>query len=218
MDLKTVKNMMGRIVLLSICAMFCMCATTQAETRDSDAVVIKKFSEQNIPADKYAEYLVPVERYTTNGSLYHTKYQNYLIAIARFFIDERKTDVSPHSIGFYFDKRENKVRLYLGVDLIENNIDISGLSYEESVKKIIIDRLRDSIRVLYSAKTVLQEPEVKGIVIGYIWQNNDKNNLFNIWMSKDDIALFFNDNLTFNELIIRSVVTNTDGTIIRIAL
>jgi hypothetical protein len=207
-------SMLRLLIMLMLSLMFTMCATAQPKGASYNVL---QYSDAGSAYDKY---LVVFDSYTTNGSVYHKKYLNYLYGIAKIFTDEKKTKVSEKSIGFYFDKKENrKDKLFLGVDLIadEKSVDNSA-DYEKNVRSIFNKLLNESMSVLGSCTEILKETEVQGVVIGFIWYRNGNRELVNIWIPKDELTMFYNDSLTMNELVIRSTVTNTDGRIIRMSL
>ncbi|HEY1405402.1 MAG TPA: hypothetical protein VF857_02210 [Spirochaetota bacterium] len=196
------------------------CATAQQKEQTAnppDKYDVLQYATED---SRYNKYLVTIESYTTNGSTYHKKYLQYLYGIAKIFVDEKKIAVGEHSIGFYYDKKENrKDKLYLGVDLILPDEMVSQeASYDKNARALIGKNLREMMSVLSSCTEVLKENEVKGVVVGLVWKRNGLRELVNIWISKDDVDLFYRNELTLNELVIRSTVTNTDGRIIRMTL
>jgi hypothetical protein len=143
-----------------------------------------------------------------------------LYGIAKIFRDEKKVFVGEKSIGFYYDKKENrKDKLFLGVDLIMPDSSVTlDADYEKNARTIISKNLREMMNVLSSCTEVLKENEVKGVVVGLIWNRGGRKELVNIWISKSDMDLYYGNGLTLNELVIRSTVTNTDGHIIRMTM
>jgi len=201
------------VLIFSASIVFSMCAS--AKQKDDKYDVLKYSSAKSINE----KYLVTLESYTTNGINYHKKYESYLYGIAGIFIDQEKVSLSEKSIGFYFDKRENrKDRLYLGVDIL---VDASFINeqgdYEKNARSVLKGSLSQAMKVMNSCTDILKENEVKGVVIGFIWKRNEKKELINIWITKEDMDMYFKETLPINELIIRSSITNTDGRIFRIA-
>jgi hypothetical protein len=173
------------------------------------------------PQEKIATYenmLVDLRQYTTNGLEYHAMYRKHLIGIARYIIEERKMSVAKGSIGFYFDKRENKRnKLYLGVDIdISLNQDQMRMSYKETAMSIITRHLADIMFIIYSCKTVFDEREIIGAVIGFHWRKGDDSDMANVWIDKGDIMKFENKELTLSEVIHRNSITDTKGKVMKI--
>ena len=168
----------------------------------------------------YEKYLVSVGSYTTNGAIYQKKYTDYLYGIAKILLSEKKMDVIEQSIGFYYDKKENrKDKLFLTVDIRMPDQEVrSAESYENNARAMMGLSLRGVMDVLHSCQTVLSENEVKGVVMGLAWQRGGARELINVWVSKEDLALFYAKSLTLNEVVIRGTVTNTEGRIIRLTL
>jgi hypothetical protein len=206
--------MLRLFIVLIMSLLFTMCATAQPKSVSYDVL---QYSDAG---SGYEKYLVVFDSYTTNGSIYHKKYLDYLYGIAKIFTDEKKAMVSEKSIGFYFDKKENrKDKLFLGVDLIADDKSIDkGMDYDKNVRSVLKQFLKDAMSVLGSCTAILKENEVQGVVIGFIWNRNGVRELVNIWIPKEELNLFYTDSLTLNELVIRSTVTNTNGKIIRMSL
>jgi hypothetical protein len=206
--------MRGLFAVMILSCILTSCATAEPK---SVSYNVLKYSDAGLA---YEKYLVVFDSYTTNGSVYHKKYLNYLYGIAKIFTDEKKTKVSEKSIGFYFDKKENrKDKLFLGIDLIADEKFINqGADYEKNARSLLRQLLTDAMSVLQSCTEILKENEVRGVVIGYIWTRNGNRELVNIWIPKDALAEFYNDSLTLNELVVKSTVTNTDGRIFRMSL
>ena len=171
-------------------------------------------------SSEYEKYLVSVDSYTTNGGVYHRKYTDYLHGIAKILLTEKKMTVAEQSIGFYYDKKENrKDKLFLGVDVrIPDAAVRPAETYENNARALTGVFLRDVMGVLHSCRTVLSENEVKGVVIGLGWQRGGAKELINVWITKEDLALFYAGSLTISELVVRGTVTNTEGRIIRLTL
>jgi hypothetical protein len=201
------------LLIFSASILFSMCAS--AKQNDVKYDVLKYSSGKSVNE----KYLVTLDSYTTNGINYHKKYESYLYGIAGIFIDQEKVALSEKSIGFYFDKRENKKdRLYLGVDILVNSSYVNEQNdYEKNARVVLKGSLGQAMKVMNSCTDILKEPEVKGVVIGFIWRRNEKKELINIWIMKEDMDMYFKETLPINELIIRSSITNTDGRIFRIA-
>ena len=218
----SVEDYMIRFLFLIVISgsMFLTCASAQ-QTGGNGGTTEKYDVSQYANEDSvYSMYLVPVDSYTTNGAVYHKKYIKYLYGIAKIFRDEKKAFVGDKSIGFYYDKKENrKDKLFLGVDLlIPGSSVVKEDDYEKNARKIIGRNLRETMNVLSSCTEVLKEEEIRGVVVGLIWDRSGKREMVNIWIGKSDMDLYYGNGLTLNELVIRSTVTNTDGRIIRMSL
>ena len=57
-----------------------------------------------------------------------------------------------------------------------------------------------------------------GVVIGFKWMDAGTNQQVNIWIKKEDIALFLNERLTANEMFQRGTITNSAGRVILLPL
>jgi hypothetical protein len=195
-------------------AVFLSCASAQIPEGHYDVLTY------SAGASVYEKYLVSVDSYTTNGGVYHKKYTDYLNGIAKILLTEKTMDIAEKSIGFYYDKKENrKDKLFLGVDILIPDVLVAqSETYEKNARILIGSRFKDVMGVLHSCTAVLAENEVKGIVIGLVWQRGGARELINVWVSKEDIALFYKNSLTLSELVVRSTVTNTEGRIIRLTL
>jgi hypothetical protein len=200
-----------------VCCIFTMCATAQQKNDSSEHVDISHYAQADASFDKY---LVAEDSYTTNGIIYHKKYINYLYGIAKLIKNEHKVEIGERSIGFYYDKRENrKDKLFLGVDIIMPEQLVSPeLSYEKNARFFVNKYLRQTMNVLVSCTDILGENEVRGVVTGFVWQRNNVKELINIWIRKDDLSLFYSNQITMTELIVRSTFTNTEGRIIPMTL
>ncbi len=213
---------MIRYLLLVIISgsLFLTCASAQQKGTNGGTTEKYDVSQYANEDSVYSMYLVPVDSYTTNGAVYHKKYIKYLYGIAKIFRDEKKVFVGDKSIGFYYDKKENrKDKLFLGVDLlIPGSSVVKEDDYEKNARTIIGRNLREMMNVLSSCTEVLKEDEIRGVVVGLIWDRNGKREMVNIWIGKSDMDLYYGNGLTLNELVIRSTVTNTDGRIIRMSL
>jgi len=200
--------------VIVLCASFFSCASAQNGGGHYDVLTYAG------AAADYTPYLVSIESYTTNGSIYHKKYTDYLYGVAKILIVEKKLSVGEKSIGFYFDKKENrKDKLFLGVDIRTSDADVLvSEGYEKNGRIMMGKYLKDVMDVLNSCSAVIAENEVKGVVIGLIWQRGNVKELINVWIPKEDMSLFYSASLTLSGLVAKSTVTNTDGRIIRLAL
>lgn len=167
--------------------------------------------------EKYADMLVPLDRYTTKGSVYHQKYHRHLISIAGDIVENKRMMVASGSIGFYFDKKLNdREHLYLGLDI--DTAENTPEGYQTAAMRFIRRDLKKLMQTVNSCRTIFYEDAIIGMVIGWKWRSAGSREFVNIWISKGDVISYENSRLTFDELIQRGTITNTDGKIIRLAL
>ncbi len=168
---------------------------------------------KNGDARKYNDLLVNIKNYSTNGSYYQNKFEKLLLAMAGEIIDGQDLEISKESIGFYYDKKSARTdRLFLGVDI--NTVREGNLDYGRFSVKLIKENLNGIVDLMYKYKTILNENEIVGIVIGFKWIENGDSQQVNIWMKKEDLHLFYEGKITQNEMYQRSTITNTAGKII----
>jgi hypothetical protein len=199
-------TVMGLCAALVVVSQSC-----SANKREDD--LVRRYSEATQVS--YAHLLVDVARYTTNGAFYHEKYRRLLIGLAGELVEGRELSIVPGSIGFYFDKNSREQsNLYLGLD-----IDAGASareSYNEAASYFMRRGLREIIQVVRACSSVFAEKEVVGMVIGWRWTSRGLQEQINIWMNEDDVLRFEEKRLTYEELVQRSVITNTEGKIIRV--
>ncbi len=180
---------------------------------DNGLIQIKNNDAVKEQGNSYEEYLVDINSYSTNGGYYQKKYNRDILEIARNITEKQDIDISKGSVGFYFDKKSKKTdRLFFGFDIIvnkENNSD-----YGRFAAKLIKENVTGIIDEIYRYKFVPSENEVVGIVIGFRWSEDSSNQLVNIWITKEDIALFLEERLTANEMFQRGTITNSTGRVI----
>ena len=163
--------------------------------------------------DRFEELLVDIRSYSTNGAFYQKKYHRDILSIARDITEKEDIDISKGSVGFYYDKKsERRDRLFFGFDIIvkkDNDLD-----YGRFAVKLIKQNVSGIIDEIYKYRFVPSEEEVVGVVIGFRWTEDNRNQQVNIWIKKDDISLFQEDRITVNEMYQRGTVTNTNGRVI----
>ena len=181
-------------------------SNTDSDHADSNA--IKTAGIKN-----YKDLLVDIREYSTNGAHYQKKYEKYLLAMAGEIVEDQDLEVSKGSVGFYFDKISARSSwLFLGFDInVEKDND---LDYGKFSVNIIKENVNGIIDLMYKYNFILSENEIAGIVIGFKWKSNKNPQQVNIWMSKEDIRLFYNRRITINELYQRSIITNTNHQVI----
>jgi hypothetical protein len=197
------------IQLISVTA----CASGQMDRtvdKGNDKLIYK---DKVAETKKYSEYLVNIKSYSTNGGYYQNKYEKLLLSMAGEIIDGQDLDLSKESIGFYYDKRSNRTdRLFFGVDI--NTVKENNLDYGRFSVKLIKENVGGLVDLMYKYKSILNENEIVGIVIGFKWTENKGNEQVNIWIKKEDLHLFFEGKITQNEMYQRSTITNSAGKII----
>lgn len=206
-------------MLLNILAGFFIVSSMQCATTGEREKSILAFSKSE--ASRYQEFLIDPGQYTTNGAVYHEKYLNHLVGIARMLSSDYKFSIAKNSIGFYFDKKLNlRDRLYLGID-IEIPLDESahaGSSYQHIAVTALETYLKDVLVVINSCTTIFGESEIIGMVVGFHWKIKEQRSSINIWIDERDVVRYENKQLTMKELISRSYITNTEGKLIRLLL
>jgi hypothetical protein len=202
---------------MALSALIMLLSSGCAATSDREKTLMTASGKEN---PRYADLLVVPEQYTTNGAAYHKKYYKCLIGIATVLSDEHKLLVVKNSIGFYYDKKENrKDRLYLGIDIaVALDASHQYSSYEGIAVALLEHYLKDMLAVVHSCTSAFQEKEILGTVIGFRWESGGRSESINIWIDKRDVARFEEMQLTLKELISRSVITNTGGKLIRLLL
>jgi len=162
---------------------------------------------------KYEDYLVDINSYSTNGAYYQKKYKKDIIGLARDMAEQQDMDISIGSVGFYYDKKSNRPdRLFFGFDIVVNNEN--RLNYSRFSVKLIKEYVADIADEIYKYSFVRSEKEVVGIVIGFKWRDGSIDQQVNIWIKKEDVALFVEERLTANEMFQRGSITNSRGRII----
>ena len=195
---------------------FIIIFTTCASKSSREERILNSAGEEN----KYESYLVDAEQYTTGGVKYHRKYHKYLIGIAAVITEEKDLNISKGSIGFYYDKKKDiKDELYLGVDVnVSNEYTDPGTSYSEVAVAQLRRHLKEILYVVYSCRTVFSEEEIVGIVVGIRWERDNVSESANIWIDEGDVIRFEEKKLTFNELLHRNTITDTNDKIIKLSI
>ena len=192
--------------------LFATCALT---TGERERQILDYYTEAN--RQKYADLLVDPQRYTTAGTDFHKKYYGHLIGIAGDIVEKKKLAVEKGSIGFYFDKRSgDRNRLYLGLDI--DTKTSSDQSFEVAAATLIGRDLKEIIQTFNSCRSVFNEKEIIGMVIGWIWSSSGGVEHLSLWIVKEDFTKFEEGKITFDELVQRSSITNTTGRVIRLQL
>lgn len=202
-----------RIFILLIFILLHTCALT----KDREEILLN-YPKKEI--NKYQSFLVNPSDYTTNATIFHKKYSNHLIGIARTIVEEKGLSIIKESIGFYYDKKENtKTKLFLGVEIsISLDPSLSLSSYNDIALSQLKKYLKDLLYIVNSCKSIFSEKEIVGMVIGIHWEGNSRPEMINIWIVKTDVIRYEGKHLTTNELIERNPITNTDGKIINLSI
>ncbi len=203
-----------RIIIFLFCIMLTSCVSRDNNREEQ----ILNYTDESV--NKYESFLVNPEQYTTGGAKYHKAYHKHLIGIARTIVEEKGLNVVERSIGFYYDKKKNiKDELYLGLDInVSLEYSKSYSSYSEAAITQLRKYLKDVMYIVHSCKTVFSEKEVVGIVIGIRWMRSNRGENVNIWIDQDDVIRYEKNKLTFNEVIHRNTITNTQGKIIKLPI
>ncbi len=208
-------NIISMVLIVLICATCGSRSTRERQERDKvrENEILKQYSD--VVKEKYAGYLVDLEKYTTRGSVFQKKYYKFLIAIARDVTENKKLSIVRGSVGFYFDKKSNRRnRLYFGFDVDSGSIN--NTRYGDVAIGLIKDNMKTLMATVNSARSMFHESEIVGMVIGFSWQSPIMREQVNLWVSEEDVISFEDGRLTFDEVVQRSTVTNTAGKIIRL--
>ena len=197
---------------------FCASTADNTGTKEKDNKIIHEPDANDI--NKYEKFLVKTEQYTTKGADYHKKYYKYLINIADLIENEKKLTIGEESIGFYYDKRRDKKNeLFLGIDIIAT---IDSTQYYSTYEGIALNYLRNYLPkildVFNSYEKIFSEQEIVGSVISIKWKIDRAYEMVSIWLDQKDVNRFEKKDLTFDEMIQRSFITNTDDKIIKLIL
>jgi hypothetical protein len=217
---RPMKNISITIAILTI-LFLSTCGSKSIKTDNGEPAnkredkILKQYSKEQ--DNKYSDLIVDIKKYTTNGAVYQKKYYKLLIGVAVDIVDNKKLRIVRGSIGFYYDKKSrHRNKLYLGLD-----ID-TGLTDDNQYGRVAVELLKKNIReisdTVNSCRSIFQEKEVVGMVIGLKWRSSSRTEQVNLWINEDDIIRFEKRNLTFGELIQKSTITNTRGNIIKLQL
>jgi hypothetical protein len=200
------------ILLLNLAVfIFATCGSTAEREQN----ILNQYSERN--NEKYADLLVDTLRYTTSGAEYHKKFYRYLIGIAGDIVEKKNLAVEKGSLGFYYDKKSgDRDKLYLGLDLdtkstFEQPFDTVAVS-------LVRKNLKDVIQTINSCRSIFSESGIVGMVIGWVWTSKGAREHVSVWIYKEDFIRFEDGMITFDELLLRSTVTNTIGRVFKLPL
>ena len=190
-------------------------ATCGMSVTEREEAIVNRYNDAS--RNRFADFLVEESRYTTDGVQLHRKYYRHLIGIASDIVERKGFAVERGSIGFYFDRISgDRGKLYLGLD-----IDARA-SYDQPFENVAVSLIRSGLReiiqTINSCRSIFDERNVVGMVIGWKWKSDGGYEHVNVWILKEDFVRFEDGMLTFSELVQRSTVTNTAGRIIRLPL
>ncbi len=199
--------------LLIICFLF-TCGSTVNENLREESILNRATKDSE---EKYARLLVDQNLYTTKGGELQKKFYRHLIGIAGEISEKRQLTIIPGTIGFYYDKKSgDKTRLYMGLDIQ------SGRQFPATLTDKALQALRKDVGIVMhtmdSCRSIFREDDVAGMVIGWRWSNNKSGEFVSLWIEKSDMTKYVNLQLTVEEVIHRSTVTNSEGKIIRLPL
>lgn len=206
----------GKKAIRAIVQLAILLATTCGlTTGEREQVILNHYTDNN--RDRYADLLVDESKYTTSGVEYHRKFFKHLIGIAGDIVEVKKLSVEKGTIGFYFDKKSgDRDRLYIGLD-INTNANY-GQPFETVAISLVRRNLRDIVQTFNSCRSIFSERKVMGMVIGWVWHSGSAAERVSVWIFKEDFIRFEDGMITFDELVLRSTVTNTAGRVIKLPL
>ena len=184
-------------------------------TSEREQALLSQSTDRN--ASRYEDLLVEEDRYTTAVLGYQKKYYRHLIGIAADIVENRKLAVEKHSIGFYYEKKSGDTRrLYLGLDIDAGTQPAQV--FERTAVALIRRDLANIVQTINSCRSVFNESDIEGMVIGWRWTAGAAREHLSVWITKVDFIRYEEDLLTFDGMIQRSTVTNTKGRVIRLPL
>jgi len=212
------KNFIGcstftSIIVFMVLVVFSSCASGSGQISTTDKPLTETPVISLEVKNKYSEYLVDINTYSTNGAYYQNKYENFILSVIAVLTEKHEFDISKKSTGFYFDKRSNRTdRLYFGfdVDVVKDN----GLNYGRFSTQVIKENVETVLSEIFRYERMLNEQEIAGLVIGFKWREGRINQQVNIWIKKEDMLLARQAKITVNEMYQRSTITNSEGKII----
>lgn len=193
---------------------FASCASGSGQVTASDDKPFRDAAAVSAETkNKYSDYLVDINSYSTNGAYYQNKYENFILSVISALTEKHEFDISKKSTGFYFDKRSNRTdRLYFGfdVEVVKDN----SLDYGRFSTQLIKENVESVLSEIFRYERMLNEKEIAGLVIGFKWRDGRVNQQVNIWIKKEDMVLARQAKITINEMYQRSTITNSEGKII----
>jgi len=202
-------------LIISVVVIFLTTCGSSVVSENREKEILKNYTVET--KKQFNDLLVNLGSYTTNGAIYQKKYYKYLIGIAGDIVKKKNLVIVKQSLGFYYDKKSKDFNsLYLGFDIdTEKNF---SQRFESVSIMLLKNDLKSVIDTMNSCKSIFNEQEIVGMVIGWKWINDGSSNYVNIWIKERDIIRFEESSLTFDELIQRSTITDTAGRIIRLQI
>jgi hypothetical protein len=164
------------------------------------------------------EYLVPESRYTTSGVELQKRYRSLMLDLIEDINGLKSHKVREKTVGFYYDqKKKDKDYLFLGYELtIYDSPAYNADSYTDRALNVIRHNLKpllDRSRKIYP---IINEKSIIGLVLGFNWNHNDSTESVTAWIDESDLKKYHNNNITFNECMVRSIYTGQDNKVIRL--
>ncbi|MCL1910775.1 MAG: hypothetical protein FWG13_01025 [Leptospirales bacterium] len=151
-----------------------------------------------------SKFLVNPDNYTTDGGVYQKKYQSNLLNIIERV--KHSMNIGEESVGFYYDKKANNRKLYVGIDIIME--DIAGADYGMRARTVIYNNLVPLMENVNTQKVIFKEERIAGMVVSFKWKGSEQ---INVWVSAADVERFLNRGMTLDELIQRSELIDGQG-------
>lgn len=197
--------------MLLIMYLLVTCGSSTADSVRENNILDQVTDEKK---EKYADLLVDITQYTTKGSVYQNKYHRHLIGIAGDIIEKGKISIVRGTIGFYYDKKAgDRNKLYLGLD-VHSKQNYPNLT--KDALNVFKKDIRKVIHTLNSCRSIFEEDEITGMVVGWKWFRDGQDDHISIWIEKGDVAKYESRQLTLDEVILRSTITSSSGKIIRL--
>ena len=208
---RTLCKAMKACVTIALCSL-ATCATTPIDNTREEKILEHVTGEKQ---KMYDNLLVPLGQYTTMGGEFQKKYYKHLIGVAGEITEKKTLKIIPGSIGFYYDKKSgDKNKLYFGLDIHSEKKYVPSLTTNSL--KLLRKDVGIVIRTLHSCKSIFLEKEIVGMVMGWKWYRDYGDDFISIWIDKDDVSRYEKQELTLDEVLERSTITNSEGKVIRL--
>ncbi|MDA3899354.1 MAG: hypothetical protein PF637_02410 [Spirochaetes bacterium] len=216
--------------VLLLIASIISCGTVPLRQNKPTSIIIAEVEEpedkysvvnyESEKPDEYSRFLVLTEDYTTDGGYYHKKHSTYLLGLAEVLTEKYSYNLKERSIGFYYDRLGKQTDLlYLGLDIdCSQNLIKDKSDYFKTGNDMIHEYLQNILTVTRRYDAILSESSVEGVVVGLYWFRRGRREMMTVWMSTQNIREYYNDHLTFKQMLIKSTVTDSDGKKIRLSL
>ncbi|MCX8122786.1 MAG: hypothetical protein N3F66_01310 [Spirochaetes bacterium] len=203
-------------IILFLC-MITACASADERISNNNKNISgdSSIKQQTVNSD----YAVPEYQYTTQEGIklnatYNTKLNDLGAEIKKIepLMPRNRT------FGFYYDnKTKEKNKLYLGFDCDVQGAITGADSYPMRAWNIIFKNLNPVLTKSRILHQILQDQDVKGLVISFYWLYEGSEGII-IWLEKKDIEQYMQNKIIYPELIARSTTTRPDGKIINLVL